>query len=103
MWAQLISSRLKPGTDDRLQELFEHLESAEQADSGLLRSTAFREQGDPSRLHMLVVFESEARARAREDDSRREEGLSAARAVMAEILDGPPEFTDLTVVYDKAR
>jgi len=103
MWAQLISSRLKPGTEGRLAELFGHLESAEQADSGLLRSTAFREQGDPSRLHMLVVFESEEHARAREDDPRREEGLAAARAVMGEILDGPPEFTDLTVVYDKAH
>ncbi len=86
-----------------MQELFGHLESAEQPDSGLLRSTAFRDNADPTRLHMLVVFESEEKARAREQDPRRSEGLAAANAVMAEILDGPPEFTDLTVVYDAAR
>ena len=104
MWAQLISSRLKAGTEEvKLEQLFAHLEEAEQAGSGLLRSTAFQEQGDPSRLHMLVVFESEEQARAREADPRRAPGLAAARAVMGEIFDGPPEFTDLRVVYDKAR
>ena len=101
MWAQLISTRLKPGSEGRLDELIAQLESAEQPGSGLLRTTAFREQGDPGRLHMLVLFESEEQARVREQDPRREEGLAAARAVMAEIFDGPPSFTDLTVVYDR--
>jgi hypothetical protein len=45
-----------------------------------------------------VVFESEEKARAREQDPRRQEGLQAARAVMADIFEGPPEFTDLIVV-----
>jgi len=36
--------------------------------------------------------------RARENDPRRQEGLQAARATMAEIFDGAPEFVDLTVV-----
>jgi hypothetical protein len=44
-----------------------------------------------------VVFESEEQARARENDPRRDEGMEAARATMAEIFDGPPEFVDLTV------
>jgi hypothetical protein len=47
---------------------------------------------------MLVVFESEEKARARENDPRRQEGLQAARTTMAEIFDGAPEFVDLTVV-----
>jgi len=46
---------------------------------------------------MLVVFESEDAARARESDPRRQEGLQAARATMAEIFDGPPEFIDLVI------
>lgn len=49
---------------------------------------------------MLVVFESEEKARAREADPRREEGLAGARAMMAEVFDGRPEFVDLTVVKD---
>jgi hypothetical protein len=35
---------------------------------------------------------------ARENGSRRQEGLQAARATMAEIFDGALEFVDLTVV-----
>jgi hypothetical protein len=57
-----------------------------------------RDQKDPSQVYMLVVFESEERARARENDQRRQEGLQAVRATMAEIFDGAPEFVDLTVV-----
>ena len=48
----------------------------------------------------VILFESEEKARAREQDQRRQDGLEAARATMAEIFDGPPEFVDLTVVND---
>ncbi len=100
MWAQLITTRLKPGREDDLQTLADQLEAAEQPGSGLLRSIAMRDQNDPGRVFMLVVFESEEHARARESDPARSEGLAAARATMAEIFDGPPEFTDLTVVTE---
>ena len=100
MWAQLISARLKPGKQGDVTKLFEQVQAAEQPGSGLLRSTFMCDQNDPSRLYMLVVFDSEENARAREQDQRREQGLQAARAIMAEILDGPPEFTDLLVVND---
>ena len=62
MWAQLITARLKPGADDLLPRLVEQLHAAEQPDSGLVRSTVMQDQNDPSRLHMLVVMESEERA-----------------------------------------
>jgi len=55
---------------------------------------------DPSQVYALVVFESEDKARAREQDPRRHEALQAARAMMADIFDGPPEFTDLTVAEE---
>jgi quinol monooxygenase YgiN len=98
MWAQLITARLKPGTDAEVQQLLSHLRDAEQPGSGLVRSTTMRDQNDPARLSILVVFESEEKARAREQDERRGEHLGAARAIMGEIFDGPMEFTDLTVV-----
>jgi quinol monooxygenase YgiN len=98
MWAQLITTRLKPGREEELPELVEQLRAVEQPGSGLVRSTAMRDQKDPSRVYMLVVFESEEKARARESDPQREEGLKAARATMAEIFEGAPEFVDLIVV-----
>lgn len=100
MWAQLISMRLKEGKDDDLPRLFEQLSAVEQPGSGLLRSLAMRDQNDPSRVHLLVLFESEERARAREQDERRRDGLADARATMADIFDGPPEFVDLAVIHD---
>ncbi len=98
MWAQIIKTRVKPGMDDRVHELLEQLRAVEQPGSGLVRTTVMRDQQDPSQLYMMVVFASEEQARAREQDPRREEGLAAARATMAEIFDGPPEFLDLTIV-----
>lgn len=100
MWAQLITTRLKPGKEADLPRLIEQLRAVEQSGSGLIRSTAMRDQRDPSRIYMMVVFESEEKARARENDPRRQEGLQEARATMADIFDGPPEFVDLTVVAE---
>jgi quinol monooxygenase YgiN len=102
MWSQLISARLKPGQEDGLSTLIEQLQASEQPGSGLVRSTVMRDQKDPSRVYFMVVFESEEKARARESDERRQEGLKPARATMAEIFDGAPEFTDLTVVHETA-
>jgi len=102
MWAQLITMRLKPGKDADLPRLYEELRATEQPGSGLLRTTAFRDQNDPSRIYHMVVFESEEKARQREEDSRRTESLNAARATMAEIFEGPPEFVDLTVIEENS-
>jgi quinol monooxygenase YgiN len=100
MWAQLITTRLKPDKEDGLRALIEKLRAAEQQGSGLLRSTAMRDQKDPSRVYMFVLFESEEAARQREQDPRRQNDLAEARALMAEIFDGQPEFVNLTVVED---
>ena len=100
MWAQLITTRLKAGHEAELQRLAEQLKKIEQPGSGLVRSLALQDQKDPSRAYILVVFESEEKARARESDPRRQEGLQAVRAIMAEVFDGAPEFADLTVVEE---
>jgi quinol monooxygenase YgiN len=100
MWAQMITTRLKPGKEGDLPRLVEQLKAAEQPGSGLLRSSAMQDQKDPNRVYMLVMFESEEKARERENDPRRSEGMQAARATMAEIFESAPEFTDLTVIVD---
>ena len=96
MWAQLIQMRLKPGEDTA--EMIEQIRAAEQPGSGLVRSLFMRDEADPSRILTLVIFESEEKARAREQDPRRAEKLAVARSLMADIFEGPPEFTDLEVV-----
>jgi hypothetical protein len=100
MWAQLITTRLKPGREGDLPGLVAQLQAVEQAGSGLVRSTAMQDQSDPRNVYMMVVFESEEAARARENDSRREDGLQEVRATMAEIFETPPSFVDLTVVAE---
>lgn len=96
MWAQLIRMQLKPGSDTA--ELTKEIHAAEQPGSGLVRSLFMHDQSDPDHIYALVVFETEQKARAREQDPRREQRLEKARTIMAEIVDGPPEFTDLVVV-----
>ena len=100
MWAQLITTRLKEGRDQDLSRLLDELRAAEQADSGWVRSSAMRDQHDPSRVMLMVVFESEEKARARENDPRREDGLREVRATMAEIFEGVPEFTELIILRE---
>lgn len=98
MWAQLITWRLKPGKD--LAGLHEQLREIEQPGSGLLRTIVMRDQKDPDQLYTLVVFESEEKARERERDPRRQEGLQAVRAMLADVLAAPPQFADLAVVEE---
>jgi quinol monooxygenase YgiN len=100
MWAQLISMRLKPGKEADLPGLLEQLRAAEQPGSGLVRTTAMRDQKDPGRVYTFVIFESEEKARAREQDPRRQAALEGVRATMAELFEGPPEFVDLEVIED---
>jgi len=60
-----------------------------------------RSQADPSLVYVLVVFDSEEKARAREQDPRRQQGLERIRAARGDVLDGPPEFFDLNVLRDE--
>jgi quinol monooxygenase YgiN len=100
MWAQLMKMRLKPEKEQDLAGVSAQLQALEQPGSGLLRTMTMRDQSDPSQVYVLVVFESEQKARAREQDPRRQEGLKPVQAALAEILDGPPEFVDLIVAQD---
>jgi hypothetical protein len=101
MWAQIIKMRLKPGLEGELPGLVEQLRMAEQPDSGLLQTITMQDQDDPCQVYTLVVFESEEKARVREQDPRRAEMLTSMRAKMAELVDGPPEFVNLTVLNNR--
>ena len=98
MWAQLQRVRSGPEKEAQLLDVFEQLRAVEQPDSGLLRTMVMRSQSDPSTMFVLVLFESEEKAREREQDPRRQDGLQRIRAAMGDVLDGPPEFFDLDVL-----
>jgi quinol monooxygenase YgiN len=103
MWAQLIKMRAKPGREQDLMAFHERIQAIEEPGSGLLRTTIGWDQKDPQVSYVLVVFESEQKARVREQDPRRQEAMSAITAAMADVLEGPPEFVDLEVEKDVVR
>lgn len=47
-------------------DVFDQLQAIEQADSGLLRTMVMRSPAEPTLVYVLVVFESQEKARARE-------------------------------------
>ena len=100
MWAQLSTVRVNEGETEAVAKAMEQLRAFEQPDSGLLRTIVMQDQKDPARVFVLVVFESEEKARARESDPRRQEGVQALRTSLAEVLQGAPEYTDLNVIAD---
>ena len=100
MWAQLQKVSSKPERQAELLGVFEQLQAIEQADSGLSRTLVMRSRADPNLVYVLVLFDSEEKARAREQDPRRQQGLERIRAALGGVLDGPPEFFDLDVVLD---
>jgi len=100
VWAQLQRSSSQPARQQQLLDVFGQLREIEQEDSGLRRTMVMRSQADPSQVFVLVLFDSEDRARAREQDPRRQEGLQHIRSALGDLLDGPPEFFDLDVIYD---
>lgn len=100
MWAQLQKVHSKPEKQAAVLEVFEQLQAIEQPDSGLLKTMVLRSQAEPDLMFVLVVFDSEEKARAREQDPRRQEGLQRIRAALGGVLDGPPEFFDLDVLRD---
>ena len=100
MWAQLSTVRVNEGGVDAVSKAMEQLRAFEQPDSGLLRTIVMQDQKDPARVFVLVVLESEEKARARENDPRRQEGVQALRTSLAEVLQAAPAYTDLNVIAD---
>jgi heme-degrading monooxygenase HmoA len=101
MWAQVQRVSTNPDREAEVLEIFEQLRAIEQEDSGLLQTLVMRSQTDPNEVFVVVVFESEEKARAREEDPRRHEALQGIRGAMGSVLNGPPEFFDCNVVLNE--
>jgi heme-degrading monooxygenase HmoA len=100
MWAQVQRVSTNTGSEAEVLEVFEQLRAIEQEESGLLQTLVMRSQKDPSDLFVVVVFESEEKARVREADPRRQEPLQRIRETMGNLLEGPPEFFDCDVLVN---
>lgn len=100
MWAQLQKVRTSPDKDAELLDVFQQLRDIEQEDSGLVQTLVMRSQKDPADAFVVVVFQSEEKAREREKDPRRQEPLQRIRAALGNVLDGPPEFFDCDVLLN---
>lgn len=101
MWAQMQRIRTKPEREAEILGVFEQLRAIEQEDSGLMQTLVMRSQADPTEVFVVVVFESEEKARARESDPRRHEGLVHIRAALGDVVAGPPEFFDCNVLLNR--
>lgn len=101
MWAQMQRVSTNPDKEAQMLEIFEQLRAIEQEDSGLLQTLVMRSQADPTDVFVLVVFESEEKARMRDKDPRRQESLQRIRASMGDVLNEPPEFFDCNVVLNR--
>jgi len=100
MWAQIIKTQLKAGRDGDYVDLMKHFQATEKPNSGLVHSYAARDQNDPNTVYMIVVFESEEKARIREADAERQASLEPARQIMGEIFESPPEFVNLEILAE---
>jgi quinol monooxygenase YgiN len=98
VWAQLQKINTKPERESDLLDVLDQIRAIEQEDSGWLKTMVMRSRADPQLVFVLVLFDSEEKARAREKDPRRQQGVQAIRAAMGDVLDGPPEFFDLDVL-----
>lgn len=101
MWAQLQRVRTSPEREADLLDVFEQLRAIEQEGSGLLQTLVMRSRSDPAEAFVVVVFESEEKAREREADPRRQEPLQRIRAALGDVLDGPPQFFDCDVLVNR--
>jgi heme-degrading monooxygenase HmoA len=101
MWAQMQRVSTNPERETELLQVFEQLRAIEQEDSGLLQTLVIRSQADPTEVFVVVVFESEEMARAREKDPRRQQPLQRIRGAMGDVLTGPPEFFDCNVLLNR--
>ena len=101
MWAQLIKMRIPAGNEEKLREINRQWEEhvGRGTDSGWERTFLFRKANDPREWYEVVYFESEQKARANERSQKHQELLGQ----MLPLIDGRPDYVDLTPVQETRR
>lgn len=100
-WAQLMTMRVRPGNENAMQRIEAQWEEqiGRGTESGWVHSSLLRSVNDPTEWYTLVSFESEAKARANEKSAQHQ----ALVDQFAPLIDGQPDYVDLTPVHDSAR
>jgi len=96
MWGQLIKARLTAGTEEEYAQVREEMMAVTPEGSGLVRATSMRDQDDPTLYYTLVIFESQEKARERENYPE----VRAIMGEMAQLFEGRPEFVSFEVLSD---
>ena len=101
MWAQLIKMRVKDGAADCLLAISRQWEEqvGRGTDSGWLRSLIFRSAAHPEEWYEVTFFENEERARANERSQQHLQLLGELK----QLIDGEPEYVDLTPVEESTH
>ncbi|HZU11757.1 MAG TPA: antibiotic biosynthesis monooxygenase [Chloroflexota bacterium] len=101
MWAQMLKTRMKPGQEDTAQQLPQEMEERfrNMGGGGPQRVVVMQDQHNPDEYYTLIFFESEEQARQFENGPQQQ----AIQQRMMQIWEGPPEYTDLNVVFDITR
>lgn len=100
-WAQLMKMHVLPGNEDAMRAIEAQWEEqiGRGTDSGWIGSSILRSVQNPSEWYSLVSFESEAKARANEKTAKHQAVVSQFEP----LIDGPPEYVDLTPIADNKR
>ncbi len=94
MWAQIIKGRMKPGAEQVLAEVRDDIKAQIGQRPGLIHSFWMQNQQDPQEYYTVIIFESEAAARASEPDVNQNPAFQKLRA----YAEGAPEYVDLNVI-----
>lgn len=101
MWAQLVKMKVQPGNEEELQRIEQQWQEqvGRGTDSGWVRSLLFRSATNPNEWYEVAYFENEEKARANERSQKHQEILQQ----MMPLIDGQPEYVDLTPVQESTR
>jgi hypothetical protein len=94
MWAQIIKGRVKPGGEGALAELRQDVKGRLGQRPGLMQAFWMQDQHHPQENYTILIFESEAAARATEPDVSQNPTFQRVQ----EYADGAPEYVDLEVI-----
>lgn len=100
MWIQFIKARIKPGREDEARQIAREFEVQSRTEGvGPVRVVVFQNQSDPDEHYTVAYFESEGKAREAEKDPKQAELIRRYWGV----YEGPPEYADLSVLFEWSR
>lgn len=95
MYGTVARMRLKPGSEDRMNEMLREYETLDVP--GYIRSTVYRLDEDSNTVYLVVEFESREAYHANASSPEQDERYRK----MLEVMDGEPEWHDGEIIYQR--